>query len=180
MDDPILPIILCVAPAALILLSRHPLGLSLANKMDEAELKVAAFVTIQWYSCLPLLPLPSRSPSLMPSSPGLWNAVPGNKSIELIISLYNGGTTSLSETVLPTEEGWCNLMWRENGSSILQRAAAPETALFHPADASGLHRFSPSLPAFSARADRDPLSRGKAPAPRCDDVCMLVEIQGRG
>lgn len=117
--------------------------------MYEAELKVAAFVAIHWYSCLPLLLLfPSLSPSLMLSSSGLWNVVPGNKSIALIISLYNRSTASLSECT-PTVKGWRNLMWRENSSSIFLRVAFLETALFHPADASGLHCFTLSLPAFS-------------------------------
>lgn len=119
-----------------------------ANKMNEAELEVEAFVTIHWYSCLPLLPPPLSFCSLMLCSSGLWNVVLGNKSIALIISLHNRGKAPLSERS-PRVEDWYNLMWRENSSSIFLHTAFLEAALFYPADASGLHCLTRSLPALS-------------------------------
>lgn len=139
--------------------------------MNEAELEVAAFVTIHWNSCPPPFSLPS--PSLMLSRLGLWNVVLGNNSIALIISLHNRGKPPLSEHS-PIVEGWCNLMWHENSSSIFLRTDFLETALFHPADASGLHCFTPSLPAFSPSDSRPcPFSR-HTPQARLKDVCMCV------
>ena len=114
--------------------------------MNEAELEVVAFVTIHWNSCL-TLPSPFPPPSLMPSGLGQWNVVLGNNSIALIISLHNRGKPPLSEHG-PIVEGWCNLMWHENSSSIFLSAAFLETARFHPADASGLHCFTPLSPSF--------------------------------
>lgn len=97
MDNPVLPIILCIAPAALILLSRHPLGLSLSkyNGWGWTEGNSVCYNPLVFMPTL--LPLPSLSHSLMLSSSGMWNVVPGNKSIAMIISLYNRGTASLSE-----------------------------------------------------------------------------------
>ncbi len=97
----------------------------------------------------------------------------GNNSIALIISLHNRGKPPLSEHS-PIVEGWCNLMWHENSSSIFLRTAFLETALFHPADASGLHCFTPSLPALSPSNCRPcPFSR-HTPQARLKGVCVCV------
>lgn len=103
------------------------------------------------YNTLELMsppPLSLPSPSLILSGLGLWNAVLGNNSIALIISLLNRGKPPLSEHIV---EGWCNLMWHENSSSIFLRTAFLENCPVPPFRClwpSLFHSLSPSLLSF--------------------------------
>lgn len=89
------------------------------------------------------------TPSSMLSRLGLWNVVLGNNSIVLIISLHKRGQPPLSEHS-PIVDGWCNLMWHENSSSIFLCTAFLETA----------HCFTRSLLTFfHSNSHRGPFSR---------------------
>lgn len=148
-------------------------------------------------SCICYNPLEFTSPppsslhfsSLMLSRLGLWNIVLGNNSIALIISLHNRGKPPLSE-YSPIVEGWCNLMWHENSSSIFlhslsRNCPVPPCRCLRPSLFHSLLQLSPpsNSHSVSAQSAITHLQQGsEVCACECTHVCArrCMSAESRG